>query len=390
MVGFILSCIKNQPTYQQWATQIGLLSGKVVSKQAVFDRVGSNTVEFCRQLLAHALEQSIGACKSGSLFGAFGQVLLQDSTTLKLPQTLSKIFPGNRCRGEQKAIARIQCILNIKEMNFIQLSLRSFIQNDQSASSEILPYCQRGDLVIRDLGYFALSAFSAMINKEIHFVSRLRYGVRLYDLKGNEITLNALFKHKGSTDRWVYIGAEQKIKVRLVMIPLPAPQVAARRRKARRDRDRRLNHSQAYYQWMGYTVLITTVSEDIWTTSQIAQVYKVRWQIEIIFKSWKSGFNLQVLLHERCTHEDRVKTSIYLLLLFICLFMQKIYLRYRPMAEEQFDQHISLLKLARFVTSNMAALFCISGTILKKHIVRHCTYEKRYDRINMVELLGIF
>jgi hypothetical protein len=134
-------------------------------------------------------------------------------------------------------------------MNFEQLSLGSFTQNDQSVSGEILPYCSKGDLVIRDLGYFALSAFAAMIDKGVHFVSRLKYGVKLYDLKGNEIVLGSLLKRRGRVDRWVYIGADKKVKVRLVMIPLSAGQTAEKRRKARQDRDRRVNHSKAYYQW---------------------------------------------------------------------------------------------------------------------------------------------
>ena len=77
-----------------------------------------------------------------------------------------------------------------------------------------------------------------MIDKGVHFVSRLKYGVKLYDLKGNEIVLGSLLKGKRRLDRWVYIGADKKVKVRLVMIPLPAGQTAEKRRKARQDRDR--------------------------------------------------------------------------------------------------------------------------------------------------------
>ena len=387
VIGFILSCLKKQNTYKQWATQIELLSGKSVSRQAVFDRIGKSAVEFCRQLLEHAIKRSVVVEERASaLFHCFGKVLLHDSTTLKLPQSLSEAFPGNHSRGEQKAVARIQSIINIKEMNFEQLSLGSFTQNDQSASSEILPYCSKGDLVIRDLGYYALSAFAAMIDKGVHFVSRLKYGVKLYDLKGNEIVLGSLLKGKRRLDRWVYIGAGKKVKVRLVMIPLPAGQTAEKRRKARQDRDRRVNHSKAYYQWLGYTVLITTVEQSIWSYRDVARAYKVRWHIEIIFKSWKSGFHLQALLHERCGNEDRAKTCIYLLLLFICLFMQKIYLPYQQSIEKQFGKTISLLTLAHFVAANVLDMFLVSRMRLKELIAKHCCYDIRHDRTNMTDL----
>jgi len=55
---------------------------------------------------------------------------------------------------------------------------------------------------------------------------------------------------------------------------------------------------------------------------------------------------MQALLHEQCTEEHRVKTTIYLLLLFICLFMQKVYMRYRDEVEKKSGKVVSLLKLS--------------------------------------------
>jgi IS4 transposase len=95
------------------------------------------------------------------------------------------------------------------------------------------------------------------------------------------------------------------------MIPLPASVANERIRKAKCDRDKRVNHGEEYYLWLRYSVLITSVGEQVWTPTQIAEVYGVRWQIEIIFKSWKSGAGLNKLLHERVTDANRVKV-VYL------------------------------------------------------------------------------
>ena len=386
VIGFIITCCNGKNTFSEWAFQITLLSGKRVSKQGVFDRLNARATIFAKQLLEKILLQQSGKGFRADIFKGFGKVLLQDSTTLRLPQILSGLFPGNHCRGEQKAVARIQSILDIKAMRFIDFSLGAFTQNDQSASGSIVPLVKKGDLVIRDLGYFSLAVFEKLIKSEVYFLSRLRYGVTITDLQGRLVLLKDLLKQKRGADRWVYIGSEKKVLVRLVMIPVPAQQAAEKIRKAKQDRDARLNHSKEYYEWLRFNVYITTVGTGVWTSKQVYNAYKVRWQIEIIFKSWKSGFNLQHIIHEGCTDEDRVRVTIFLMLLFMCLFMQKIYVRYKSAIEPKTNKRVSLLKLAIYVSSNIKEIIAIPDKLLKEIITLHCCYDKRSDRINMTDL----
>ncbi len=386
VVGFIISCCNGNSTFSEWALQIGLLSGKSVSKQGVFDRLHASAVLFAKQLLEEVLLKQSGKDFISGLFESFGKVLLQDSTTLRLPQVLSKLFPGNHSRGEQKAVARIQSIFDIKAMRFINFSLGSFTQNDQSASGSILSLVKKGDLVIRDLGYFSLAVFEKLIKAKVHFLSRLRYGVTISDSQGKPVLLKDLLKQKQGVDRWVYIGREKKVWVRLVMVPVPAAQAAEKIRRAKQDRDARLNHCQQYYQWLTFNVYITTVDKEVWTAREVYKAYRVRWQIEIIFKSWKTGFNLQHILHEGCTNEHRVRVSIFLLLLFMCLFMQKIYVRHKQGIEKNSDKTISLLKLSMYVSNNIKEIITIPDKMLREIIVHHCCYDKRSDRMNMTDL----
>ena len=66
----------------------------------------------------------------------------------------------------------------------------------------------------------------------MHFLSRLRYGVKLYDGWGREIDLKALLRKGKKVDRWVYVGKKHPVWVRLVMIPLPKKEADERVRKA--------------------------------------------------------------------------------------------------------------------------------------------------------------
>lgn len=328
--------------------------------------------------------------QSKGLFDCFGKVLLQDSTTLRLPQFLADLFPGSVVNGVQKAIARLQAVIDIKKMQFVGFKLGAYIENDQSASKDILAVAQKGDLVIRDMGYFATAVFEDMISKGVFLLSRLRYGVNLFDKNGKCIDLKKLLRQKKVVDQWVYVGDKKKIWVRLIMIPMPAPLAAERIRKAKYHHDKRFKYSNEYFQWLRYSSYITTVEKETWTTREVAKVYKLRWQIEIIFKSWKSGFSLQTVLHERCTDENRVRVCIYLMLLFICLFMQKVYVRYNDEIQRKTGKSVSLLKLSHFISRNIIELFWLSTAFIKQQIILHCCYDKHSKRMHMTDLMNTF
>lgn len=387
VAGFIMCCCKNLNSFSGWAVQIGLMTGQSVSRQAVFERLYKGASAFAEKLLQHVVMEKGRPC-AGQLFEGFGRVVLQDSTTLRLPDELACVFKGNTTGGQQKSQVRIQTTINVKTMRFSQFMLGSFTQNDQSASGQVLDCVNSGDLTIRDLGYFAIETFEALIKKKVHFLSRLKYGVTIYSADGRPLELKRLLRHKKVVDMQVLIGKKQ-LPVRLVMLPLPKAQVAERIRKAKTDRDKRLNHSREYYQWLGFSVFITTVDEKTWSAQQAGDAYKVRWQIEIIFKSWKSGANMRGMIHENIASEERVKTMVYLFLLFMCLVMHKMYISIKEKAAKA-GKVISMLKLIKFVCTNFCELVMLKNNILMKNIIQHCCYDIRHDRENMIDLLNNF
>ena len=376
-------CKKNN-TYSEWAEQTGKLSGTTISKWGLCKRITESAVTFCKELLEKTVTQKISGSIEFSLFKHFKKVVLQDSTALRLPDCLSAYFPGNRTNGVQKAIARIQAFLDINSMQFLHFSLSGFTRNDQAASADIIDYCGKGDLVIRDLGYFAMDTFEKLINSGVEILSRLRFGVKIYDLNGKEISLRSLLKAGIEVDKMVLIG-KKKLPVRLLMLPLPGKVAAEKKRKAKNDRDKRLNHSKLYYQWLEYNVYITTVEEQIWTTEEVQQAYKVRWQIEIVFKSWKTGLEMDEIIHDQCTNEHRVSTCIYLMLLFITLLLKNVFLPALQISIEKEKQcAVSLIKLLKWIKGNITEIHHMPFGKLMHHALKKCCYEKRNKRRNMI------
>jgi hypothetical protein len=394
IVGFIQACLSRGVfTYSSWAASIGNLTGKFPSKQALWERMGKDAADFAKAAFSHCFTQrlsaTIGKCP---VLKPFKRVLLQDSTTLSLPQHLVDYYPGNRTKGVQKAVARLQCILNVATMHWLHIGLEAFTDNDQKSSGIVVPLLKKGDLLLRDLGYFVLEVFRQIKQQQAFFISRLHYKVNLYDLNGKPLTWKQLCRRgrQSVVDQIIYIGQKQQVAVRLVMLKVPAKVANERVRRAKTDKDKRVNHSQDYYQRLHYDLYITNVDEQVATAKQIAQLYRVRWQIEVLFKSWKrKGFGVQRIPWEAPAGADIecINTMLYLMLLWMCVAVQQVYCRYCNPIRNRFGKCLSLLKLSIFVAKNFDALLWLSKHQLLQQLLKHCCYEKRKDRTHMTDFI---
>ena len=188
----------------------------------------------------------------------------------------------------------------------------------------------------------------------------------------------------------VLCGNTEKVPVRLVAIRLPPEQAAERKRKARIDRDKRLNHSKEYYCLLGYVVFITNVDKQTWNHTQVSEAYRLRWNIEIIFKSWKNGSGIETIIPGARTHTERIEGLLYLMLLYIAWFHMKVYAPLHRYVQTKGKQ-LSIIKLATWVKPDLPTW--IHGDIAtraKKEMVQYCCYEKRTDRLNAVQRLEQF
>jgi Transposase DDE domain len=388
IIGFLHMVSKKRNTYSDWAIQIGLLEGKTITKQSMHERMNESTENVIKKVVEQQLSEKLKPIKSKKLKGLlskFRNVYVDDSTTLHLPDALVESFPGNISKGERRALAKIHALYNLSQNNFSFLHVHSFSNNDQSLAPNILANVQKGDLCLRDLGFFVLDVLDKLITKGVYCVTRKNYQSKIYDVKtGTEIDLMKELKKKKIFDKEVLIGKKQQLKIRLVAFPIPHAQANERRRKARNDRDKRLNHSKQYYKSLGYSIYLTNITRQMCGVDDIAQLYKLRWNIEIIFKSWKSCFSLDKIIHHQCTNTVRVKYMIYLMRLYTYLF----HISWRQYLERESQNgqvKLSLLKMASFFNKHFSELIN-EDKYLFKQIKVHCAYEKRKDRLNAREI----
>jgi hypothetical protein len=389
--GFYMMLVKKLNTYEDWSSEIGILSGESLSKQAVEDRMNIATSNMLRLVFEDKLNSLLSkSChkKDRQLREKFNEIKIDDSTVLSLPEALNNFFPGNVSLGRKKAQIKIHALHNFTKNSFDFLNVHNYTDSDQGLSGIVLPHLNTGDLILRDLGFQNLTIQKELISKGVYFVSKKKSNVSLFDIKtGQQLDLLKYLKRKKYFDGPVLVGAKEKVQMRLVIQPLSQEVGDEKRRKAKNDRNRRVNHSKEYYELLSYSILITNISPEMCTRQEIGLLYGLRWRIETIFKSWKSNFSLERILPKRCNNPQRINCIIYLMLLLIVLF-QMVWLKAiaKVLNKKEIQAYLSILKLAKFFIQHFIEI--AEGSNLKKlrlQLQRQCWYEVRNDRENTME-----
>ena len=369
------------------AAVIGLAAGCSYSKQAFHQRLSKNIETFLGEVAAALFGQMSAPLRCAHCFKSFGRVLLHDSTVQPLPRHLAAAFPGSsNQRCPTRAALKIQWICDLLSGSLLQLSLSSFRRNDQAAAPDILKVAKKGDLVLRDLGYFVLPVLAQLHLRGAFFLSRLRHGLILRDPQTKApIDLLRILRRQGAFDRWVLVG-NQQAPMRVVALAVPEEIANRRRARAKNNRDRRSAPSRQRLELMSWTIFVTNVSSQAWTPKTLAQIYRLRWRIEITFKAWKSHLRLREL---NCRSADLVRLSV-LLKLFYALLTTDCFGVLAKLSSP--SRQPSLLRFARVLGHcgliMATVLLQVSPEQLLEHyLANHAFYEHRADRQNFHQLL---
>jgi hypothetical protein len=180
-----LLTLHNCCSFRMAAMFTGLLGGCVLSKQALAKRINQTWVDFLCSTLGLVLSKTALLKETKGIFGSFKRVILQDSTKLALPDKLASHFPGSRNQTQkQNAMISVQTLYDLLSERYLHFNITPFTYNDQRAARNIVEIATPGDLIIRDLGYFVLKVFRAIIGKGAYFLSRYHHGADLVDGNG--------------------------------------------------------------------------------------------------------------------------------------------------------------------------------------------------------------
>jgi DDE family transposase len=260
-----------------------------------------------------------------ALLASFGRVFLEDSTQCCLHEKLAEAFKGSGGSASRSTV-KIDVIYELLAHHIYALTVTDGRAADQGLATTILAALRAGDLVIRDLGYFSIDVLQQIAAKDAWFLSRLSSKVAVYASAAATAEAVALVEHVQATvvqhgvgDFAVYLGAD-RLPCRLLAYRLPEEVVEQRRRQAyetARKKGRTPTHG--YLHWLQYGWYITNVRAAIWAAEVVATVYRIRWQIELLFKQWKSLLHVHVL---KGTRPERIRCLLYGRLITITMLMQ--------------------------------------------------------------------
>lgn len=160
---------------------------------------------------------------------------------------------------------------------------------------------QPGQLALVDRGYSNGPGIASAVKKGAEVLCRLNRGaLPLYHNNERVDVLKCLRSLKGrQTGQWsVEIrteleGESMVIPGRLVAVRLPNKEAEEARKRVRKEYGKKTTPEML--EVAGYVALFTTVPVDRMSAAHCIALYRLRWQVELLFKRWKSICGLDEL-----------------------------------------------------------------------------------------------
>jgi len=236
---------------------------------------------FMRELASRLLEALVVKVLTAGREGAFAEfrrIVIQDGSSFAVKDALAQYFPG-RFRTVSPAAVELHVTLDLLEESVARVALTPDTAPERAELPA--PETLAGALLLADRGYFDREYLAEVCAAGGHFVARApvdinpqvlaAYGPGGERLRGwggqKKLREGARLPRRGLTDldvRW----------------PLGAGAPTARLIVSWNATDRE------------YRYLLTNLPRERYTPADIARSYRLRWQVELLFKEWKSYANL--------------------------------------------------------------------------------------------------
>ena len=251
--------------------------------------------EFFRTSLCHIMRQltrKVLGFEAGEAFSEFTRFILHDGSSFALHQALAAAFPG-RFTAVTPAAVELHCTVDVLHDAPITIVLSP--DTDSEHDYRPAPESLRGDVFLADRGYLDLTYLRDIDRHGGCFIVRGKSklnprvleayredGQRLRSCQDRDvqaiITKFPKQQRAELTVEWLIKGAP--FRVRVIVRGNPETQ--------------------------SFDYLLTNLHQSRYTINIICLGYKLRWQVELLFKEWKSHTNL----HKFDTEKETIAEAL--------------------------------------------------------------------------------
>ena len=301
-------------------SQTAALLGVGISPQGLAQRFTAAAAALLRERLEAVVAQVITAEPVASdVRRRFPAVYILDSTTVALPDALAAIWPGCGGRVATGTQAALKATVRLDPVGggLDGPALSAGRTQDKSSPLQRAPV-PAGALRVADQGFWSLAVLERIAAAGGYFLSRLHLQTTVF-VAGEAIDLAAWLAARGAADLDVPIelGVTARLGARLLAVRVPQ-EVADRRRAklraaAHREGQAPPARALALADW---TLLVTNAPAALLSVREALVLGRLRWQIELLFKLWKSGGRID---HRRSRDPWRALCEVYAKLLAMVL-----------------------------------------------------------------------
>lgn len=352
-----------------------------LSKQALDDRFSQASIDFAKSLINESIASQMTTLLAPDELHLFKRVRIKDSTAFGVHDSLAPEFEGYGKGGGKnaKAAISIQYEFDLKSHRVMDIDLHSAVMHDSQDAVAKKDDIQKGDLIIRDLGYYSDLIIDEVEKKEAFFLSRL-YSNSIVWVDGHSdkrVDFQALYLSMQQTQCTcmqmdVYVGKKRR-PLRLVVELMP--DTVYEKRINKRKQQVKVSGATITNKFKirsRFNLFVCNIPTQECPLETVTKLYRTRWQIELVFKIWKSILHIDWV---RKMKRERFITTMYLKLFWI-------FLNWKIISETKNVLYATSGKL-------LSLTKCFQSMVERKELFRAGLTSDKIDEI-ILRFVGLF
>jgi len=342
-------------------------SKKEIAESSWYMRFSPELVEFLKVCVNHAIEQL--AVEQNKVLSEklakFHDVLIQDSTIIRLHKSLAKKWPAARSKTVAAGV-KVGMLVSAVANSPKSIGIYAETTNELK-TLRIGPWIKDRILLI-DLGFYKHQLFAKIKRNDGYFVSRLKGSADPLIIDVCNTCPGTSIDVKGKYISEILPKLKRQVLDVEVEISFKKPNYNGKS-KTRMDTESFRLVAVYNKDEEKYHVYLTNISKDDLSPEDVAKLYGARWDIELIFKELKSRYDLDVVN----TKNPQI-VEAYIWIAILTLFIsRRIYNIVR--------KHNSKEKMVRYTQLRWSTIFTENASDQLTLILRYYGVERTFETV---------